>query len=131
MVVEVVFGCGASCPSAAVRVRPVAFGRLDPLGEQAAHCVRSGPSVVILTAESGIENASGAGETHRRPAAAQSRPASCSRSVSSPIPPIFSASVWKCLMSNDFPALACASDRAASQRRSPILYAGAWPGQPR
>ena len=57
--------------------------------------------------------------------------ASAACSGSSPIEPRSRAAVWKALRSKALPCRACASARASSQIRSPTLYDGAWPGQPR
>ena len=50
---------------------------------------------------------------------------------SSPREPRSSAARWKAFASKAAPARARASSRASSQIRSPTLYDGAWPGQPR
>ena len=62
---------------------------------------------------------------------ARSQPSTAVRRVSRPTPPRSSARRWNALRSKSAPSRACTSSRSCSQIRSPTLYDGACPGQPR
>ena len=89
--------------------------------------------------DGGEESKGGDGDRHRRSFAAprpvvppeRRQPRTALRRVSRPTPPTSSARRWNALMSNASPSLARTSSRSCSQIRSPILYDGACPGQPR